>query len=131
MNVITKSGDTAETMSSFLVFREWFTDALGPHAAASGSSSRRTRTKGALRKIAADEGLAAFEVPDGVGGRFSVLTPVGLLPAALLGIDIRGLLAGAAAMDRRLASPELMENPALHGRGPSPGRLRRTAAGSR
>ena len=71
--------------------------------------------KGALRKIAADEGLAAFTVPDGVGGRFSVLTPVGLLPAALLGIDIRGLLAGAAAMDRRLASPELMENPALLG----------------
>jgi glucose-6-phosphate isomerase len=54
-------------------------------------------------------------VPDGVGGRFSVLTPVGLLPAALLGIDVRGLLSGAARMDRRLASGELAENPAYLG----------------
>ena len=73
------------------------------------------RKKGALRKIADEAGLASFEVPDGVGGRFSVLTPVGLLPAALLGIDIRGLLAGAAAMDARLASAELIENPAYLG----------------
>jgi glucose-6-phosphate isomerase len=115
VNVITKSGDTAETMSTFLVLRRWLEDALG----ASGARERIVVTtdaaKGALRKIAADAGLAAFPVPDGVGGRFSVLTPVGLLPAALLGIDIRGLLGGAAAMDRRLASPELMENPALLG----------------
>ena len=97
LNVITKSGDTAETMSEFLIFRKWFTDALG----AKGSKERivvtTDKNKGALRKIANDEGYASFEVPDGVGGRFSVLTPVGLVPAALLGIDIRGLLAGAAA----------------------------------
>lgn len=115
VNVITKSGDTAETMSTFLVFRRWLEDRLGARAAREHVVATTDAARGALRKIAADEGLAAFTVPDGVGGRFSVLTPVGLLPAALLGIDIRGLLAGAASMDRRLAAPELMENPALLG----------------
>jgi glucose-6-phosphate isomerase len=115
LNVITKSGDTAETMSEFLVFRKWFTDSLGAKVARDHIVATTDRKKGALRKIADDEGYAAFEVPDGVGGRFSVLTPVGLLPAALLGMDIRGLLAGAGAMDRRLSRGELMENPAYLG----------------
>ena len=115
VNVITKSGDTAETMSELLVFRKWLVDALGARAAKDHIVATTDKSKGALRKIAGDEGYAAFEVPDGVGGRFSVLTPVGLLPAALLGIDIRGLLAGAAEMDRRLSSGELMENPAYLG----------------
>jgi glucose-6-phosphate isomerase len=115
LNVITKSGDTAETMSELLVFRKWFIDALGAGAAKDHIVATTDRSKGALRTIAGREGYATFEVPDGVGGRFSVLTPVGLLPAALLGIDIRGLLAGAAAMDARLASGELMENPAYLG----------------
>ncbi len=115
LNVITKSGDTAETMSEFLVFRKWFAEALGAKAAKDRIVVTTDRTRGALRKIANDEGYASFEVPDGVGGRFSVLTPVGLLPACLLGIDIRALLAGAAAMDRRLASGELLENPAYLG----------------
>ncbi len=115
LNVITKSGDTAETMSTFLVFRKWFVDALGAKPARERIVVTTDRRKGALRAIADSEGYANFEVPDGVGGRFSVLTPVGLLPAALLGIDIRGLLAGAAAMDARLASGELMENPAYLG----------------
>jgi glucose-6-phosphate isomerase len=115
VNVITKSGDTAETMSCFLVLRRWLADALGDAGARERLVVTTDAAKGALRKIADDERLAAFVVPDGVGGRFSVLSPVGLLPAALLGIDVRGLLAGAAAMDRRLASPELMENPALLG----------------
>ena len=115
LNVITKSGDTAETMSEFLVFRKWFTDALGSKGARERIVATTDRTRGALRKIATDERYASFEVPDGVGGRFSVLTPVGLLPAALLGMDIRGLLAGAGAMDKRLAAGELMENPAYLG----------------
>jgi glucose-6-phosphate isomerase len=115
LNVITKSGDTAETMSELLVFRAWFQNALGARAAREHIVATTDRSKGALRKIAGDEGWETFEVPDGVGGRFSVLTPVGLLPAALLGMDIRGLLAGAGAMDRRLGSPELMENPASLG----------------
>jgi glucose-6-phosphate isomerase len=113
VNVITKSGDTAETMATFLVFRRWLVDRLGERAARERIVVTTDATKGALRKIASDEGLVTFAVPDGVGGRFSVLTPVGLRPAALLGIDMRGLLAGAGAMDRRCASAELMENPAL------------------
>jgi len=115
LNVITKSGDTAETMSELLIFRKWFVDALGAKAAKDHIVATTDRSKGALRTIAGDEGWTTFEVPDGVGGRFSVLTPVGLLPAALLGIDIRGLLAGAEAMDARLSSAELMENPASLG----------------
>jgi len=115
LNVITKSGDTAETMSELLVFRKWFVDALGAAAAKDHIVATTDKSKGALRKIAGDEGYTAFEVPDGVGGRFSVLTPVGLLPAALLGMDVRGLLAGAAAMDKRLSSADLMENPAYLG----------------
>jgi glucose-6-phosphate isomerase len=115
LNVITKSGDTAETMSELLIFRKWFVDSLGAKAAKERIVATTDRTKGALRKIAGDEGWTTFEVPDGVGGRFSVLTPVGLLPAALLGIDIRGLLAGAGAMDARLSSGDLMENPAYLG----------------
>ena len=115
LNVITKSGDTAETMSELLIFRKWFVDALGAKSAKDHIVATTDKSKGALRKIAGDEGYATFEVPDGVGGRFSVLTPVGLLPAALLGMDVRGLLAGAAAMDQRLSSGELMENPAYLG----------------
>ena len=115
LNVITKSGDTAETMSEFLIFRKWFVDALGADGARERIVATTDRSRGALRKIADDEKYPTFEVPDGVGGRFSVLTPVGLLPAALLGIDIRGLLAGAGRMDRRLGSGELMENPAYLG----------------
>jgi glucose-6-phosphate isomerase len=68
--------------------------------------------KGALRALARSEGVAALDVPSNVGGRFSVLSPVGLLPAALIGIDAAALLAGAADMARRCATPDLAENPA-------------------
>jgi glucose-6-phosphate isomerase len=115
LNVITKSGDTAETMSQFLIFRAWLRDALGAEGARERIVATTDKKKGALRTIADEEGYWSFEVPDGVGGRFSVLTPVGLLPAALLGIDVRGLLEGAAEMDKRLSQGELMENPAYLG----------------
>jgi len=110
-NVITKSGSTAETMGTFLVLREFLIKAVGDswrdHVVVTTDVA-----KGDLRAIADTEGLATFVVPDGVGGRFSVLTPVGLLPAACAGIDIGALLIGAAAMDRRLESVSVMENPA-------------------
>jgi glucose-6-phosphate isomerase len=70
-------------------------------------------TKGVLRRVADAEGIPAFEIPSNVGGRFSVLSPVGTLPAALLGLDVEALIAGAAAMRDRCASGVLRENPAL------------------
>ena len=69
--------------------------------------------KGVLRPIVEKEGYASFVVPDGVGGRFSVLSPVGIVSSALVGIDVPGLLAGAAAMDERCREAPFAENPAL------------------
>ncbi len=115
INVITKSGSTAETMACYLVFRKWLLDALGEKGFRERMLVTTDKEKGALRGISEQERLLSFTVPDNVGGRFSVLSPVGLLPAALLGLDIRGLLAGAAEMDVRLSSPDLFENPAYLG----------------
>ena len=112
VNVITKSGDTAETMASFLVLRKWLIDALGEDGYRRRMLATTSASHGALRRIADQDRLESFEIPEGVGGRFSVLTPVGLLPAALVGMDIEGLLAGAGDMDRRLASGSLEKNPA-------------------
>ncbi len=94
VNVISKSGGTSETMAQYLVVRQWLEQALGP-AAARHLVFTTDPARGALREIAARDGIAALEVPPAVGGRFSVLSPVGLLPAALVGIDIEGLLSGA------------------------------------
>jgi len=115
VNVITKSGDTAETMASFLIFRRWLIERLGERGYRQRMLVTTDRSRGALRRIAEIERLACFAVPDGVGGRFSVLTPVGLLPAALLGIDVPGLLAGARDMSRRVTNPQPLENPAYLG----------------
>ena len=110
-NVITKSGSTAETMSTFLWVRELLIERLDDgwreHVVVTTDPE-----KGDLRKIAKREDLPSFEVPDGVGGRFSVLTPAGLLPAAFSGINIQELLDGAAAMDRRMQGRAPLENPA-------------------
>jgi len=112
-NVISKSGSTAETMSQFLIFRERLIARLGHEEHGEHVVVTTDAESGVLRPIASEEGYAAFVVPEGVGGRFSVLSPVGLLPSALVGIDIEGLLAGAADMDARCRTPELSSNPAL------------------
>ncbi len=114
-NVITKSGSTAETMSAFMIARDLLAKKLGAKAVRRNIVVTTDAKQGILRKIADKEGFTSFEVTDGVGGRFSVLTPVGLLPAAMVGIDIKGLLAGAAAMDKRCASGVMSLNPALMG----------------
>ncbi len=109
--VVSKSGSTAETMSQYLFVRD--------RMRAAGLSPREHLTfitdpaKGALRAIADGEGVPAFEVPPNVGGRFSVLSPVGTLPAALLGMDVEGLVAGATAMRDRCAGASFREDPAL------------------
>jgi glucose-6-phosphate isomerase len=111
VNVISKSGGTAETMAQYLVVRSWLEAALGP-AAARHLVFTTDPVKGALREIAQRDGIAALEVPPEVGGRFSVLSPVGLLPAALVGIDIEALLAGAREALARAEEEDLRQNPA-------------------
>ena len=108
--VTSKSGGTAETMAQYLVVRARLTAALGEAAARERLVFVTDPEKGALRAIARAEAVAALEIPANVGGRFSVLTPVGVLPAALMGIDTARLLAGAAAMRTRCASDDLTLN---------------------
>jgi len=111
VNVISKSGGTAETMAQYLVVRQWLEQALG--AAASRHLVFTTDpARGALRELATQEGIATLNVPPEVGGRFSVLSPVGLLPAALVGIDVEGLLAGARQAVERSEADDLLKNPA-------------------
>ena len=111
-NVISKSGSTAETMSQFMIVRERLRAALDDDGYRGHIIFTTDPEKGVLRRIAQDEGIATLSVPERVGGRFSVLSAVGLLPAALTGVDIRQLLAGAAAMAERCRTPVLLENPA-------------------
>jgi len=110
-NIITKSGSTAETMSTFLLIKSLLDKTVGnkwrDHIVITTDPE-----KGDLRKIAEQEKISSFEVPEGVGGRFSVFSSVGLLPAACAGIDIVNFLEGAAEMDNRLEASEVMENPA-------------------
>ncbi|MDR1600525.1 MAG: glucose-6-phosphate isomerase [Oscillospiraceae bacterium] len=109
-NVITKSGGTAETMSQYLYVRDALRDNPRWRDQVVATTSG---VKGLLLDIARLEGLKTFVIPEGVGGRFSELCPVGLLAAAVGGADIRALLKGAADMDARCATPELWKNPAL------------------
>jgi glucose-6-phosphate isomerase len=114
VNVISKSGGTAETMAQYLVVREWLEQALGS-AASRHLVFTTDPDRGALRTIAQREHIATLDVPPEVGGRFSVLSPVGLLPAALVGIDVEALLAGArVAMDRSETDDLLKNPPALY-----------------
>jgi len=109
--VISKSGTTVETSCQFLLAHQWLAGKVG----------ERWREhfvlitdpeKGNLRPLIARDGFSSLPIPDGVGGRFSVFTPVGLLPLATVGVDIRGLLAGAADMAERATRPGLLNNPA-------------------
>jgi len=111
-NVISKSGETSETAAQFLIIRDLLQQRLGDRAAGHLVATT-SRDSGSLIKTATREGYQCFYIPDGVGGRFSELCPVGLLPAAVCGIDIQALLDGAAHMQARCVSDHLFENPAL------------------
>ncbi len=113
--VISKSGTTAETMSQFLIVHKLLEAEVGRRKIADHLVVLTDAQQGRLRNIVDREGLTDFIIPDNVGGRFSVFTPVGLLPAALMGIEIEQLLAGAAAMDRRASGSNLLSNPAYLG----------------
>jgi len=112
VNVIAKSGVTAETMATFAVVRRWMIDGIGEGKAREHFVVTTDPAKGDLLKIAQQEQYPVFTIPPNVGGRFSVLTPVGSLPAALLGFNVEALMngAGQAALQARKALPE---NPAL------------------
>lgn len=110
-NVVSKSGGTAETMSQFLVIRRSLEEAIGEgyrrHLLFTTDPER-----GVLRQLARREEIAALAIPPNVGGRFSVFSAVGLLPAAMTGIPIRELLEGARVMDERCRTDDLTRNPA-------------------
>jgi glucose-6-phosphate isomerase len=113
VNVISKSGETAETASQFMIFREMMRKKVGPDFAKHIVATTDTE-KGTLHKIAKTDGYDMLAVPGDVGGRFSVLSPVGLFSAAMCGIDIEALLAGAGAMKTRIeeCGPDWQSNPA-------------------
>jgi len=111
-NVVSKSGATAETMAQYLVARGWIEASVGSDKARGHFLFTTDPVSGALRQIGDAEDIPTLSVPPNVGGRFSVLSPVGLLPAAVCGIDPDALLAGAADMAERCRLVSLTENPA-------------------
>jgi len=111
-NVISKSGRTAETASQLMIVQQMLLKKLGKDGFKKQVVATTDARKGTLRNIANDAGLTCLEVPDGVGGRFSVLSAVGLFSAAMCGIDIDGLLAGAGDMDVRVGNENFEKNPA-------------------
>lgn len=111
-NVVTKSGSTSETMTQYLIINKLLTEKLGDKAK-ENIITTTSSSKGNLIKIAKKEGYKTFYIPDGVGGRFSELSPVGLLPAAVLGIDIYEFLEGAKFMNEICSTSSIKTNPAL------------------
>ena len=111
-NVITKSGSTSETMANFLLVRERLVEAVGKEKAKRHIIATTDPKIGSLRRLVETEGYNSFEVPEKVGGRFSVFTSVGLFPAAVIGIDIKQLLEGAGYMDKLCKSDNVWQNPA-------------------
>ncbi len=109
VNVITKSGSTAETMSQFMILKNKLQEELGDdyrkHIVATTD-----RTTGILRQISNEEGYKTFVIPDDVGGRFSVFSAVGLLPLALVGIDIEEIMQGVKDMDLALKNTDIRHN---------------------
>jgi glucose-6-phosphate isomerase len=111
VNVISKSGSTAETAAGFMILWEEMKKTVGADAAKRFVATTDP-VSGNLRKIATDHGLRTLPIEKGIGGRYSVLSPVGLLPAEVIGVDSRELLRGAADMRSRCNTAELWKNPA-------------------
>jgi glucose-6-phosphate isomerase len=111
-NVITKSGTTAETMSGYMILLDILKKKF-PQDYHQRMVITTDKEKGFLRQVVKDQGFPSFVVPDNVGGRFSVLTDVGLLSSAFAGIDIKALLKGAAQMREQSELTDIMQNPPL------------------
>ena len=113
INLISKSGTTTEPAIAFRVFKEMLISKYGKEEANKRIYATTDKAKGALKNLANEEGYESFVVPDDVGGRFSVLTAVGLLPIAVSGADIDALMTGAADARKVALETEYEKNPAL------------------
>ena len=113
INIISKSGTTTEPAIAFRVFKEMLISKYGKEEANKRIYATTDKAKGALKNLANEEGYESFVVPDDVGGRFSVLTAVGLLPIAVSGADIDALMTGAADARKVALETEYEKNPAL------------------
>ncbi len=113
VNVISKSGTTTEPAIAFRVIKSWMDRMYGRAESRRRIVATTDAARGALRALAAEEGYRTFTIPEDVGGRFSVLTPVGLLPVAAAGIPIGEILDGAGAMRTRVAEISFTGNPAF------------------
>ncbi len=111
-NVISKSGWTAETAAQFMIVRQLLLDKLGPDDCKKQIITTTDANQGILRRIANNAGIKSLVIPEGIGGRFSVLSAVGLFSAAMCGIDIDSLLEGARDMDTRVKCEDFYKNPA-------------------
>ena len=113
VNIISKSGTTTEPAIAFRIFKQKLVEKYGRAEAAKRIYATTDKARGALKKVADEEGYETFVVPDDVGGRFSVLTAVGLLPIAVSGADIDKLMEGAAAMRQQCLEQPFESNDAL------------------
>ncbi|QDX92575.1 glucose-6-phosphate isomerase [Brevibacillus laterosporus] len=110
VNVISKSGTTTEPAIAFRIFREFMEKKYGKEEARKRIYATTDKARGALKQVAMEEGYESFVIPDNVGGRFSVLTAVGLLPIAVSGADIDALMSGAQSARERYMNPAIGEN---------------------
>lgn len=111
INVISKSGTTIEPALAFRILKEYMEDRYGKKEARKRIYATTDKSKGALKELADKEGYETFVVPDDIGGRYSVLTAVGLLPMAVAGIDIEDVMGGAKVAMEDLSTPEIKDNP--------------------
>ena len=111
MAVISKSGTTTEPAIAFRILKQHIINKYGEQEAASRIIAITDKARGALKQLANVKGYKTYIVPDDVGGRFSVLTPVGLLPIAMAGINIRALVKGAVEMEKQCKACPTLENP--------------------
>lgn len=111
INVISKSGTTTEPAIAFRIFRDYLEKRYGKEEARKRIVATTDRAKGALKQLANEEGYETFVIPDDIGGRYSVLTAVGLLPIAVAGIPIESIIQGAAEAQEAYQNPDLKENP--------------------
>lgn len=110
LNVISKSGTTTEPALAFRIFRNVLEKKYGQEEAKRRIFATTDREKGALKKLADEKGYETFVIPDNIGGRYSVLTAVGLFPIAVAGIDIQAMMQGAADAAEQFRNPNIAEN---------------------